>query len=240
MNKNKPNRRVLLKLSGEVLGGNSKFGLDPSVLKRLATEIQQVINQGYQIAIVLGGGNLFRGHSLSSIGIERVTGDQMGMLATVMNGLALCDALKDIGVETKVMSSVFILGITDFYNHHTAIDDLNSGRVVILTGGTGNPYFTTDTNACLRGIEIKANIMLKATKVDGVYDKNPDKYPDAKKFDKISYNEILDRQLGVMDLTAICLSRDSNLNIRVFNLNKPNNILKALVYEEGTLISNSA
>jgi len=213
--------RILLKLSGEALTGNADFGIDPKVLDRMATEIGQLMEIGVQVGLVIGGGNLFRGAELHAAGMERVTGDHMGMLATVMNALAMRDALERANIPTRVMSAIPMSGVVEHYDRRTAIRHLRDGDVVIFSAGTGNPFFTTDSSACLRGIEINADLVLKATKVDGVYSADPVKDPDAEKFDCLTFDEVLDRKLGVMDLTAICLSRDHNLPVRVFNMNKP-------------------
>jgi uridylate kinase len=213
--------RVLLKLSGEVLMGSSQFGINPKVLDRLATEIAECIRANVQVGIVIGGGNLFRGKSLSDAGIGRVTGDHMGMLATVMNGLALRDALERIDCPARILSAVSMVGMVDPYNRRKAITHLRSGFAVIFTAGTGNPFFTTDTAACLRAIEVDADIVLKATKVDGVYDDDPMLNTEAKRFDRLSFDEVLLRNLRVMDHTAICLCRDYNMPIKVFNINQP-------------------
>ncbi|WP_369602500.1 UMP kinase [Hahella sp. SMD15-11] len=230
-------KRVLLKLSGEALMGSESFGIDPRVLNRMALEIGQLIGIGVQVGLVIGGGNLFRGQALQEAGMDRVTGDHMGMLATVMNGLAMRDALERSNISTRVMSAIPMSGVVDVYDRRRAIRDLKDGDVVIFCAGTGNPFFTTDSAACLRAIEIEADLVLKATKVDGVYTADPVKDPSATKFDRLTYDEVLDRKLGVMDLTAICLCRDHNMPVRVFNMNKPGALLNIVVGEnEGTLI----
>ena len=229
--------RVLLKLSGEALTGAADFGIDPKVLDRVAVELGQLVDIGVQVGLVVGGGNLFRGQALHEAGMERVTGDHMGMLATVMNALALRDALERAGIATRVMSAIPMSGVVEHYDRRTAIRHLRSGDVVIFSAGTGNPFFTTDTAACLRGIEIDANLVLKATKVDGVYSDDPVKNPDAAKYDLLTYDEVLDKKLGVMDLTAICLCRDQDMPVRVFNMNKAGALFNILTgKEEGTLI----
>ena len=231
-------KRILLKLSGEALQGNGKFGIDPSVLDRIALEIAQLMQIGVQIGIVVGGGNLFRGAALSKAGLGRVTGDHMGMLATVMNALALRDALERSSVNSRVMSAIPINGVVEHYDQRLALGYLKKKCAVIFSAGTGNPFFTTDSAACLRGIEIDADIVLKATKVDGVYNSDPVKDSDAIKFDQLSYNDILTNKLGVMDLTAICLARDNNMPIRVFNMNKYGALLSIVDGgDEGTLIN---
>ena len=230
-------QRVLLKLSGEALMGDEVFGIDPKVLDRMALEIGQLIGIGVQVGLVLGGGNLFRGAALSEAGMDRVTGDHMGMLATVMNALAMRDALERSNIATRVMSAIPMSGVVDHYDRRNAIRYLNAGDVVIFSAGTGNPFFTTDSAACLRGIEINADVVLKATKVDGVYSADPVKDPSATKYDRLSYDEVLDKQLGVMDLTAICLAKDQGIPLRVFDMNKPGALATVVVGgDEGTLI----
>lgn len=230
-------KRILLKLSGEALMGDQAFGIDPKVLDRMALEIGQLVGIGVQVGIVIGGGNLFRGAALSAAGMERVTGDHMGMLATVMNALAMRDALERTNIRTRVVSAIPMSGVVEHYDRRTAIRYLTSGDVVIFSAGTGNPFFTTDSAACLRGIEIDADVVIKATKVDGVYNKDPVKYPDAVKYERLSYDEALDQKLEVMDLTAICLVRDQNMPVRVFNMNKSGALLNLAVgVHEGTLI----
>ncbi|MCO5786698.1 UMP kinase [Pseudomonas sp. G11-1] len=230
-------KRILLKLSGEALMGTEDFGIDPKVLDRMALEIGQLIGIGVQVGLVIGGGNLFRGAALSAAGMDRVTGDHMGMLATVMNGLAMRDSLERSNIQTRVMSAITMEGVTEHYDRRKAMRYLAGGDVVIFSAGTGNPFFTTDTAACLRGIEVDADVVLKATKVDGVYNRDPMKDPNAERFDKLSYDQVLDLKLGVMDLTAICLIRDHQMPLRVFNMNKPGALLNAVVGSaEGTLI----
>lgn len=230
-------KRILLKLSGEALMGDQDFGIDPKVLDRMALEIGQLVGIGVQVGLVIGGGNLFRGAALSAAGMERVTGDHMGMLATVMNGLAMRDALERTNIRTRVMSAIPMSGVVEHYDRRTAIRYLTSGDVVIFTAGTGNPFFTTDSAACLRGIEIDADVVIKATKVDGVYDKDPVKYTDAVKYSRLTYDDALDKKLEVMDLTAICLVRDHAMPVRVFNMNKSGALLNVVVGgKEGTLI----
>lgn len=230
-------KRILLKLSGEALMGDEDFGIDPKVLDRMALEIGQLIGIGVQVGMVIGGGNLFRGAALSQAGMDRVTGDHMGMLATVMNALAMRDALERSNISTRVMSAIPMSGVVEHYDRRRAVRDLKDGDVVIFSAGTGNPFFTTDSAACLRGIEIDADVVLKATKVDGVYNADPMKDPTAVKYDALSYDEVLDKKLGVMDLTAICLCRDHNMPVRVFDMNKPGVLRSIVVGEsEGTLI----
>jgi uridylate kinase len=233
--------RILLKLSGEALTGSADFGIDPKVLDRMALEIGQLVEIGVQVGVVIGGGNLFRGAALHASGMERVTGDHMGMLATVMNALAMRDALERANIPSRVMSAIPMSGVVEHYDRRTAIRHLKAGDVVIFSAGTGNPFFTTDSAACLRGIEIDADLVLKATKVDGVYSADPVKHPDAVKYDRLTFDEILDKKLGVMDLTAICLSRDHNLPVRVFNMNKKKALFNIMVgEEEGTLIESGS
>lgn len=217
--------------------GTEDFGIDPKVLDRMALEIGQLIGIGVQVGLVIGGGNLFRGAALSAAGMDRVTGDHMGMLATVMNGLAMRDSLERSNIQTRVMSAITMEGVTEHYDRRKAMRYLAGGDVVIFSAGTGNPFFTTDTAACLRGIEVDADVVLKATKVDGVYNRDPMKDPNAERFDRLSYDQVLDLKLGVMDLTAICLIRDHQMPLRVFNMNKPGALLNAVVGSaEGTLI----
>ena len=230
-------QRILLKLSGEALGVDG-VGIDPKVLDRTALEIGQLVGIGIQVGLVIGGGNLFRGAALSAAGLDRVTGDHMGMLATVMNALAMRDALERANIQTVVMSSIPMSGVVEHYDRRLAIRHLQEGDVVIFSAGTGNPFFTTDSAACLRGIEIEADIVLKATKVDGVYSDDPVTNPNATRFDAITYSKVLDDQLGVMDLTAICLARDRDMPLRVFKLDKQDALLNAVVSDaEGTLVT---
>jgi uridylate kinase len=230
-------KRVLLKLSGEALMGEHEFGIDPKVLDRMALEIGALIGIGVQVGLVIGGGNLFRGAALNAAGMDRVTGDHMGMLATVMNGLAMRDALERSNIRTRVMSAIPMSGIVEHYDRRRAVRDLKDGDVVIFCAGTGNPFFTTDSAACLRGIEIEADAVLKATKVDGVYSADPVKDPSAEKYDHLTYDEVLDKKLEVMDLTAICLARDHGMPLRVFDMAKSGVLTRIVTGEsEGTLI----
>jgi len=234
-------KRILLKLSGEALMGDEGFGIDPKVLDRMALEIGQLIGIGVQIGLVIGGGNLFRGASLQKAGLDRVTGDHMGMLATVMNGLAMRDALERANIISRVMSSIPMSGVVDHYDRRKAMRAMGRGEVVIFSAGTGNPFFTTDSAACLRGIEVDAEIVLKATKVDGVYSADPALDPSATKYDRLSYDEVLDKKLAVMDLTAICLCRDHDMPLRVFEMEKPGALLNIISGgTEGTLIEEIA
>ncbi|PLW83009.1 UMP kinase [Kineobactrum sediminis] len=230
-------KRILLKLSGEALTGSENFGIDPRVLDQLALEIGQLVGIGVQVGLVVGGGNLFRGAALQSAGLDRVTGDHMGMLATVMNALALRDALERSSIATQVMSSIPMSGVVDHYDRRKAIRALSNGDVVIFSAGTGNPFFTTDSAACLRGIEIDAELVLKATKVDGVYSADPLKVADAVKYERLSYDEVLDKKLEVMDLTAICLCRDHKMPVRVFKMEERGALLNIVRGgRDGTLI----
>ncbi|MGS2724041.1 UMP kinase [Porticoccus sp. GXU_MW_L64] len=235
--KDKKYKRILLKLSGEELMGEMGFGIDPKVLDRMALEIGQLVGIGVQVGLVIGGGNLFRGQALSEAGMERVTGDHMGMLATVMNALAMRDALERSNISARVMSAIPMSGVVEHYDRRKAMRYLDQGEVVIFSAGTGNPFFTTDSAACLRGIEVEVDVVLKATKVDGVYDADPMKHPQAKMFTRLTYDEVLDKKLGVMDLTAICLCREQDMPLRVFRMSKPGALLNIVVGgEEGTLI----
>lgn len=231
-------KRVIIKLSGEALAGDVSYGIDPKVINRIADEICAALKLGVEVGIVLGGGNLFRGAELSSEGLERVTGDQMGMLATLMNALAVRDIFEKRNVECRVMSAIPMSGFVDHFHRRKAIYQLKAGRLVIFAGGTGNPLVTTDSAASLRAIEINADVLLKATQVDGVYCSDPKKNKDAKLLKKLSYQEVIDKELGVMDLSAFSQCRDYNMPIRVFNISKPNALLHILTGEdEGTLVS---
>lgn len=231
-------KRILLKLSGEALLGKSQSGIDPDVLLGVAKEVAMLVKSHIQVAIVIGGGNLFRGANLSLLGIDRVTGDQMGMLATVMNGLALRDALEQIHVPTHLFSAFAVTGIADAFDRRKAIHALEEGRVVIFSGGTGNPIFTTDSAASLRGIEVNVDVVLKATKVDGVYSADPVKDPKATLFKSLSFQQVIVEDLKVMDMSAICLCRDHHIPIHVFNMNKPGALMQVVMgEEEGTLIT---
>ena len=230
-------KRVLLKASGEALMGEQGFGIDVAVADRIASDIAEARTMGVEVGVVVGGGNIFRGVAVASKGGDRVTGDHMGMLATVMNALALRDALERSNIATQAMSSIPMSGVVEHYDRRKAIRALSNGDVVIFAAGTGNPFFTTDSSACLRGIEVKADIVLKATKVDGVYSADPVKNPDAVKYDVLAYDEVLDKKLGVMDLTAICLVRDHGMPVRVFNMSQRGALLSIVRGgDEGTLI----
>jgi len=230
--------RILLKLSGEALAGPQSFGIDPERVKDLAAEIAAVAQQGIQVGLVVGGGNIFRGIALAARKMDRVTGDHMGMLATVINSLAMQDALEQIGQHTRVMSAIEIRQVAEPYIRRRAMRHLEKGRIVIFAEGTSNPYFSTDTAATLRALEIRAQVIAKATKVDGVYDKDPMKHEDAVMYRQIGYTEVLTKSLGVMDATSIAMCRDNKLPILVFNLNTPGNIMRMATGEEvGTIIS---
>jgi uridylate kinase len=231
-------RRVLLKLSGEALMGDLDYGIEPKVIQRIAAEIATARSSGVEVAIVIGGGNIFRGAGLARAGMDRVTGDYMGMLATVMNALAIQDALESLDVFARVMSALQINEVCEDYIRRRAVRHLEKGRVVILAAGTGNPFFTTDTAASLRAIEIGADVLLKATKVDGVYDKDPMNNPDAKRFESVSYDQVLSDKLSVMDATAIVMCRDNNLPLRIFDLTRADALVKAMSGEEiGTVVT---
>ncbi|NOZ84718.1 MAG: UMP kinase [Deltaproteobacteria bacterium] len=233
-----PYRRVLLKLSGEALAGDSGETLSPDVLEDIAGEIREVVLAGTQVAVVVGGGNMVRGAALSKAGIDRAQGDSMGMLATVINALALQDNLERSGIEARVMSAMKVDQVAEPYIRRKALHHIEKGRVVMLAAGTGNPYFTTDTAAALRAIELKSDVLFKATKVDGVYDADPKEDPRAVFFDRLTYQEVLRRGLKVMDLTAISLCKENGMPLVVFNLTVPGNIKRAVNHEKiGTLVS---
>ena len=230
---------MLLKLSGEALGGDAGFGIDPSVLHFLCKEIETLRDRDIQVAIVLGGGNIFRGEALSKDGMDRVTGDRMGMLATVMNGLALTDALNRSGLQAHVYSAAGVDGAVARYNRDDAVALMRDGGIAVLAGGTGNPFFTTDTAACLRGAELSVDAVLKATNVDGVYDSDPKTNPDAQRFDQVTYDEVLSRELRVMDLTAIVLAKEHQLPLVVFDMSVPGAMLEiAMGQSVGTTVGN--
>jgi uridylate kinase len=231
-------RRVLLKLSGEALMGNLDYGIEPRVIQRIAAEIATAAKQGVEIAIVIGGGNIFRGAGLARAGMDRVTGDYMGMLATVMNALAIQDALESQDVYARVMSALQVHEVCEDYIRRRAVRHLEKGRVVILAAGTGNPFFTTDTAASLRAIEIGADVLLKATKVDGVYDSDPVNNPDAKRYETVSFDQLLADKLLVMDATAVVMCRDNDLPLRVFDLTRANALVQAMAGDNvGTLVT---
>ena len=231
-------KRILLKLSGEALMGDRQYGIDPARLAEYAAEIKQIHEQGVQIAIVIGGGNIFRGLAGAANGMDRVQGDYMGMLATVINGMALQGALEDAGMLTRLQTALKIEAIAEPYIKRRAVRHLEKGRIVIFGAGTGNPYFTTDTAAVLRGVEVHADVILKGTRVDGIYDQDPEKFPDAVKFDTITFDDCLKKNLNVMDTTAFTLSLENKLPIVVFDMNKEGNLLKICQGENiGTVVN---
>ncbi|MGY4516562.1 UMP kinase [Lysobacter sp. HA18] len=230
-------RRVLLKLSGEALMGSEDYGIDPKVSSRLAQEVIEAQQAGAEVALVIGGGNIFRGAGLAAAGMDRVTGDHMGMLATIINALAMQDALEKLGARCRVMSALKINQVCEDYIRRRAVRHLEKGRLVICAAGTGNPFFTTDSGAALRAIEIGADVLLKATKVDGIYDRDPKKFPDATRFDSLTYEDVLARDIQVMDTAAFALCRDASLPIRVFDMEQPGQLLRILRGEQiGTLV----
>ena len=234
-------KRILLKLSGEALMADHDYGISPDFMAALAAEIKELVDLGVQVAIVVGGGNIFRGEGLARAGMDRVTGDHMGMLATVINALAIQDAVERIGGMCRVMSAIRINQVCEDYIRRRAVRHLEKGRVVVFGSGTGNPFFTTDSAASLRAVEINADLMLKATKVDGVYDSDPKTKPDAVKYDRLSYDQMLDQRLGVMDQTAIVLCRDHRMPLQVYNINEPGH-LKRIVLGDlsiGTTVHNA-
>jgi len=236
-----PIRRILLKISGEALLGGEDYGIDPAVLRRIATEIKEIRALGVEIAVVIGGGNIFRGAGLARAGIDRVTGDHMGMLATVINALALQDSLERMGSEARVMSALQINQVCEDYIRRRAVRHMEKGRVTIFAAGTGNPFFTTDTAAALRAIEIGADILVKATKVDGVYSADPEIDPAATRYTELSFDKVLTDKLNVMDATAVVMCRDNQLPIRVFSLNEPNALARLVNGDQiGTLVIDPA
>jgi len=231
-------RRILLKLSGEALMGRLDYGIDPEVIGRLAREIIEVQQAGIEVGLVIGGGNIFRGAGLAAGGMDRVTGDHMGMLATVMNALAMQDALEKLGSKVRVMSALKINEVCEDFIRRRAMRHLEKGRIVIFAAGTGNPFFTTDSAAALRAVEIGADLLLKATKVDGVYDKDPKKNADALRYDRLGYDEVISRNLQVMDTAAIALCRDHDLPLRIYDMTRPGNLMRILHGEAvGTLVA---
>lgn len=231
-------RRVLLKLSGEALMGDLDYGIEPAVIQRIAAEIAEVQKMGVEVAVVIGGGNIFRGAGLARSGMDRVTGDHMGMLATVINALAIQDALESIDVYARVMSALEINAVCEDYIRRRAVRHLEKGRIVILAAGTGNPFFTTDTAAALRAIEIGADVLLKATKVSGVYDSDPALNSEASMYDTVSFDKVLIDKLNVMDATAIVMCRDNNLPLRIFNMTEPDSLIRAMTDADvGTLVT---
>jgi uridylate kinase len=230
--------RILLKLSGEALMGEGSFGISPDMIRLVAREIKTVHERNVQLSLVIGAGNIFRGVAGAATGMDRSNADSMGMLATVINSLAVQDGLEREGIPTRVMSAITMRSVCEPYIRRRAVRHLEKGRVVIFAAGTGNPYFTTDTAAVLRALEIEAKVIMKATRVDGVYDKDPEKNPDAVRFDHLTYNQVLHRNLRVMDASAISLAREEKLPILVFNMKSPGNIVRAASGEEmGTLIT---
>ena len=231
-------KRILVKLSGEALLGDAEYGIDPAMLRRVALELQEVAAMGVQVAVVIGGGNIFRGAGLARAGMDRVTADQMGMLATVMNALAMQDGLESIGTHARVMSAIRINEVAEEFIRRRAVRHMEKGRIVIFAAGTGNPFFTTDTAASLRAIEIGAELLIKATKVNGVYSADPVKDPTATRYQTLSFDRVLDDRLSVMDATAIVMCRDNRLPLRVFNLGNPGDLLRVVCGEDvGTLVT---
>ena len=231
--------RILVKLSGEALLGESDYGIDPTVLKRIAGELQDIVQTGVQVAVVLGGGNIFRGAGLPRAGMDRVAADHMGMLATVMNSLALQDALESLGMHARVMSAIRINEVCEDYIRRRAVRHLEKGRIAVFAAGTGNPFFTTDTAAALRAIEISADVLLKATKVNGVYSDDPLRNPAAVRYARLTFDKVLTDKLNVMDATAIVMCRDNRLPLRVFNLNNPGDLTRIVRGEDvGTVVTN--
>ena len=231
--------KILLKYSGEAVAGNQEQGIDPQILRFMSNEIKSIVNLNVSVGLVIGGGNLFRGEQLNQDGIDRVAGDHMGMLATMMNGIALRDSLERNGIKTRVMSAIPMPGVVEHFDRRIAMQLLDAGFVVIFTAGTGNPFFTTDTAACLRAIEINADVMLKATKVDGVFSEDPNINPKATFYNSLSFEEAISKNLKVMDTTALTLARDNGMKIKVFNFNKENALLDIVKGETiGTLLEN--
>jgi uridylate kinase len=233
-------KRILIKLSGESLAGKDRQGIDPAMLEKYAADLKKIVNEGIQVAVVFGGGNIFRGIQGTRKGVDRVQGDYMGMLATIINGMALQNALKSLGVDAVLLSGLPVDPVCEKMSGAKAIENLEKGNVVIIAGGTGNPFFTTDSAAALRALEIKADVLLKGTRVDGVYSADPEKNPSATKFDKISFDEVLAKNLRVMDMTAFTLCQENNLPIIVFNINKNGILFDMLLNHkiEGTIVSN--
>lgn len=230
-------KRVLLKLSGEALMGRLEYGVDPEMLARIAREIRDINALGVEMAVVIGGGNIFRGAGLAQAGMDRVTGDQIGMLATVLNALAMQDALERVGVFCRVMSAIKINQVCEDYIRRRAVRHLEKGRVAIFAAGTGNPFFTTDSAASLRAIEIGADVMLKATKVDGVFDADPVSHPEAHRYERVTYDQVFTQNLAVMDATAIVMCRDNNIPLQVFNLNNDGDLMRIIMGESvGTVV----
>jgi len=235
-----PHQRVLLKLSGEALMGDAAYGIEPVVIRRIAGEVNELTKVDIEVAMVIGGGNIFRGAGLAAAGIDRVTADQMGMMATIMNSLAMQDALERLGMHARVMSAITINEICEDYIRRRAVRHLEKKRVVIFAAGTGNPFFTTDSAASLRAVEINADLLIKATKVDGVYSADPVQDKNAHRYKFLSYDEVLERKLEVMDATAVVLCRENNMPLRVLDMTKPGALMKAVQgKDEGTLVSSS-
>ncbi len=238
MSAKKKYKRIVLKLSGEALLGEADFGIDPNVLARLAREILEVQRSGIEIGIVIGGGNIFRGEGLAGAGMDRVTGDQMGMLATVMNALAMQDALEKIGAHVRVMSAIKINQVCEDFIRRRAVRHLEKGRITVFAAGTGNPFFTTDSAAALRAIEIGADLLLKATKVDGVYSADPKKDRSAKRFEHLTYDQVIERKLAVMDTAAIALCRDHKIPLRIYDIAREGDLMRIIKGQQiGTLVS---
>ncbi len=233
-------KRILLKLSGESLMGNGEYGIDPKMLSKYANDINAIIKKGVEVAVVIGGGNIYRGIQSEGAGFDRVQGDYMGMLATIINGMALQSALESISIKTRLLTAIRMEQVAEPYIRRRAMSHLQKGRVVIFGGGTGNPYFTTDTAAVLRAIEIEADVILKGTRVDGIYSADPEKNPSAKKYESISFDQVLQMKLSVMDLTAFTLCQENNLPIKVFNMNVEGNLTKVCEGKNvGTLVESS-
>ncbi len=229
--------RVLLKLSGEALMGDMDYGIDPVYIRRLAGEVKAISDVGVEVAMVIGGGNIFRGAGLAEAGMDRVTGDHMGMLATVINCLSMQDALENLGAYCRVMSALPINAVCEDYIRRRAVRHLEKGRIVLFAAGTGNPFFTTDSAASLRAVEVGADVMIKGTKVDGIYDKDPMKHDDAVKYDTVSFDEAVQKRLGVMDTTAIVMCRENNLPVKVFNMNNSGDLMRLIMGENiGTTV----
>jgi len=238
MNSSKPVfNRVLLKLSGEALMGDMDYGIDPAYARRIAGEVKAISDLGVEVALVIGGGNIFRGAGLAEAGVDRVTGDHMGMLATVINCLSFQDALEKMGCYCRVMSALTINAVCEDYIRRRAVRHLDKGRIVLFAAGTGSPFFTTDSAASLRAVEINADVMIKATKVDGIFDKDPAKHKDAVKYDKLGFDEVVKNKLAVMDTTAIVMCRDNNLPVKVFNMNSEGDLMRLICGENiGTTV----
>lgn len=231
-------KRILLKLSGEALMGNMDYGIDPAYIRQMALDVKAVSDIGVEVAMVIGGGNIFRGAGLAEAGMDRVTGDHMGMLATVINCLSMQDAIENAGAYCRVMSALPINNVCEDYIRRRAVRHLEKGRIVLFAAGTGNPFFTTDSAASLRAIEVGADVMIKGTKVDGIYDKDPMKHDDAVRYDQISFDDAIQQKLGVMDTTAVVLCRDNNLPVKVFNMNKDGDLMKLVMGASvGTTVS---